>query len=172
MSTAQDVTPHEVAEVRWPLCGPEDTDLFEEDRPLLLLVAPNADPPEVDDPLVDWIRLPASAEDLSARRRALVRRAAAQRRDIHLDRFGRLHHAGRWVLVQSPIERRLLTYLLSRRGDVIGYDELIKVGWAGELATVNALRVHVARLNRRIIPCGCSLCGVREVGYVLEMDPR
>jgi DNA-binding response OmpR family regulator len=171
MSTAQEVAPGEVAEVRWPLCGPEDVRVFEEVRPLLLLVSQTAEPPDVDDPLVDWIRLPASADDLSARCRCLVHRAAAQRRDIHLDPFGRLHHAGRWVLVQSPIERRLLEHLLPRRGDVVGYSELIDVGWAGEAATVNALRVHVARLNRRINPFGVSLCGVREVGYALELNP-
>jgi DNA-binding response OmpR family regulator len=169
MSTAQDLGPGEVTEISWPLCGPEDVHVFEEVRPLMLLVSQTADPPEIDDPLVDWIRVPASADDLSARCRALVRRAAAQRRDLHLDRFGRLHHDGRWVLVQSPIERRLLAHLLPRRGDVVGYEELIEVGWTGESATVNALRVHIARLNRRINPCGLSLCGVREVGYALEV---
>jgi DNA-binding response OmpR family regulator len=169
MSTAQEVAPGAVAEVRWPLSEPEDVQVFEDVRPLMLLVSPTAEPPELEDPLVDWIRLPASADDLSARCRALLRRAAAQRRDIHLDRFGRLHHAGRWVLVQSPIERRLLEHLLPRRGDVVGYAELLDVGWAGEPATVNALRVHVARLNRRINPFGVSLCGVREVGYALEV---
>jgi Transcriptional regulatory protein, C terminal len=169
MSTAQEFAPGEVAEIRWPLCGPDDANVFDEVRPLMLLVSQAAEPPEIDDPLVDWIRLPASADDLSARCRALVRRAAAQRCDIHLDPFGRLHHAGRWILVQSPIERRLLAHLLPRRGDVVGYGELIEVGWNGEPATANALRVHVARLNRRISAFGLSLCGVREVGYALEV---
>jgi DNA-binding response OmpR family regulator len=171
MSTAEDLGSGEVTEISWPLCGPDDVHVFEEVRPLMLLVSQTAEPPEVDDPLIDWVRVSASADDLSARCRALVRRAAALRRDVHLDRFGRLHHAGGWVLVQSPIERRMLAHLLPRRGDVVRYEQLISVGWGGEPATVNALRVHVARLNRRINPCGMSLCGVREVGYVLEVAP-
>jgi DNA-binding response OmpR family regulator len=169
VSTAQEIATGEVVEVRWPLCGPDDVQLFDEVRPLMLLVSQSAEAPDVDDPLVDWIRLPASADDLSARCRALVRRAAAHRGDVHLDRFGRLHHAGRWVLVQSPIERRLLTHLLGRRGEVVGYGELTEIGWNGVAATANALRVHVVRLNRRIGSFGLSVRGVREVGYVLEV---
>ncbi len=52
---------------------------------------------------------------------------------------------------------------------MVGYAELIDVGWDGERATVNALRVHVARLNRRVVPFGLSLRGVREVGYALDV---
>jgi hypothetical protein len=157
-----------VVELRWPLVG-ADAEVFERERPVLLVVAAGCEPPDVDDPLVDWIRLPASAEDVAARCRALVRRATVQRRELHLDRFGRLHRGGQWIVVQSPIDQRLLAHLLPIRGEVVAYERLIDVGWAGESATVNALRVHVVRLNRRIAEVGLSLRGVREVGYVLEM---
>jgi DNA-binding response OmpR family regulator len=168
MSAVGELGTEPVLELEWPLGGSEADRLYREVRPLLLLVDRSAEPPDLDDPLVDWIRVPASTADVAARCRCLVRRASTQRRALHLDHFGRLHRDGRWLLIQSPIERRLLAHLLLHPGAVVGYGQLIEVGWDGDGATANALRVHVARLNRRIVTLDLAIRGIREIGYVLE----
>ncbi len=68
-----------VALVPWP----EDDDALDvlavTGRPRLLLVAAGAEPPEVRDPLEDWIRVPADDRDVEVRARRLARIATARR---------------------------------------------------------------------------------------------
>jgi len=58
-----------VARLTWPDDRPTD-------RAVLWLVPPNVDPPRGLGVLEDWIRLPASTEDLEARHTTLALRAA------------------------------------------------------------------------------------------------
>ena len=50
--------------------------LREQRVPRLLLVAPDAAPPAVDDEIEDWVRLPADARDVEVRARRLAHIAA------------------------------------------------------------------------------------------------
>jgi DNA-binding response OmpR family regulator len=158
----------DVVTLAMPVDPAEFAELLADGRPRIFLVPESADPPEIDDDLMDWIRLPADARDLDARRRMLARRVAAGRPKYELDRFGRLHLGERWVMIHSSVERGLLDTMLPRIGEVVGFAGLFDAGWNNGNASTNALRVQVTRMNRRIRPLGLTVRGVRNVGYVLD----
>src|SRR5437879_4840585 len=93
-----------VVVVRWP----EETDQLEllarDSVPRLLLVAPDAEPPDESDCSVDWVRLPASDADVRARVKVLEARAARHARGgrPHGDGHGRFFFGDRWVSL-SPL---------------------------------------------------------------------
>ena len=62
---------NEVVVVRWPHDAARIDDLRGNGTARLLLVEPSAPPPEIADPLEDWVRMPASEEDVRARIRGL-----------------------------------------------------------------------------------------------------
>src|SRR5689334_9179895 len=95
----------DVSLVRWPEEQLRRAHLRAAGEPVLLLVESDAPPPEVDDWLEDWVRLPAVDEDVRARVRTLSERAR-QRRGVTLDPQGRLHRGERWVAL-SPLEMRI-----------------------------------------------------------------
>src|SRR4249919_86413 len=76
--------------------------------PRLVLVDPAASPPAGSDILEDWVRLPATDEDIQWRVENLELRAVgrADQRPI-LDPEGLLRYEGR-ITVLTPIEQRLL----------------------------------------------------------------
>jgi hypothetical protein len=59
--------------VRWPAEAARRAELAARARPRVLLVAPGEVPPPLD-PEEDWLRFPAPARDLLARRARLARR--------------------------------------------------------------------------------------------------
>ena len=79
-----------------------------------------------------------------------------------------MHASGGWSYIESPIDRRLLAHLLERMPEPAAYDELIDVGWTGNGATLNALRVHVVRVNQRIEGLGLRIRSLRGAGYALD----
>ena len=66
-----------VALVAWPVDDARRRTLAAAGRPRLLVVAADADPPEVDDVLEDWLRLPRDLDDVGRRAHRLVRLAGA-----------------------------------------------------------------------------------------------
>ncbi len=65
-----------VALVAWPVGDARRRALAAGGHPRLLLVAAGADPPESDDVLEDWLRLPRDLDDIPRRARRLGRLAA------------------------------------------------------------------------------------------------
>ena len=159
-----------VVAMQWPAQAADVVSLVQSGRPVLLLVDQHADPPDLDGPLTDWIRVPAEARDIEARIRALDRRTTPAHRRPYLDSFGRLHRGGQWVIIYSEIEQRLLKLMLDQVDDVITHERLFESGWSGKVPTPNALRVHVARANRRIECLGLRIRSLRGIGYVIEAD--
>jgi len=157
-----------VVMIDWPSQSDRVSDPRLTDWPRLLFVAEAADPPVFDDPLIDWVRVPADERDIEARIEALTRRAERPDGRPRLDPYGRLHHSTRWLMIPSPIDRRLLEALISSFGDVVTFDDLIAHGWEEEGATPNALRVHIMRLNRRIESLGLAIRGAHAIGYGLD----
>jgi hypothetical protein len=157
----------DVARVRWPAERDRCDALRAVGLPRLLLVE-DGPPPVADDPLEDWIRVPARDEDLRARTESLRLRAAAT---IHvrpdLDDHGVLRMADRWVSL-PPVEARLTGELLDRFGAVVSRDVLARAGWPSGSPGRNALDVHVLRLRRRLAPLGLAIRTVRSRGYLLE----
>lgn len=159
--------PQEVMLVRWP----EEEDNIERLRtkgvPRLLLVAPGATPPTDSDCIQDWIRLPADDADIHIRAVVLARRAASHNTTVNVTDDGRVSYGGKWVGL-SPLEQSLLRTLADSIGDVVSYDALVGSAWPDGNGSGPALRVHILRLRRRILPIGLEIRTVPKRGYVLE----
>jgi len=155
----------DVVLLRWPEESDRRTELETAARPRLLLVEPGDPPPEISDPLEDWIRLPADDRDVRARLSTLVTRSGAER--PFLDADGLLWFRGRWVPL-SPVERSLAEGLLERFGAVAGRDALRRRAWPEGLPSRNALDVHMVRLRRRIAELALEVRTVRSRGYLMQ----
>lgn len=160
-----------VALVGWPAEDAERQVLAARGVPRLLLVEPDAPAPRCDDPLEDWVRLPASAADLDARVAGLGRRASSVVDDGRpgIDADGVVRVGGNWAAL-PPVEARLMAALVDRLGAVVHRDDLAAAGWPDGLPGRNALDVHVLRLRRRIAPVGLVIRTIRARGYLLEVD--
>jgi DNA-binding response OmpR family regulator len=162
----------DIALVHWPEHEEERRDLKLASRSRLLLVAECASAPISDDPLEDWIRLPAAEADLQARLDGLMLRSPSVAALVpELDESGRLRIGGRWVSL-PPIEHRLAFALVDRIDAVVSREVLGRAVSSGGATSRNALDVHMLRLRRRIHPLGLSIRTVRSRGYVLEVASR
>lgn len=153
--------------VRWP---EEETRLGELralGTPRLLLVAPEADPPPIVDPLEDWIRMPAEDRDVRARVATLAARSEEGGGLPTIDPDGLLRYRNAWVAL-SPVESSLATALTKRFGAVVGRDALMKQVWPSGAPTRNALDVHMLRLRRRVSELGLEVRTVRSRGYLMQ----
>ncbi len=152
--------------MRWPVESQRRGRLADENRARLLLVEDGAEPPAGEDPLEDWIRVPAPDLDVQARMATLTARAraaAAPRLDVDgVLRFGSL-----WVSL-PPVEARLTRAMLERFGAVVSRESLSRAGWPDGAPGRNALDVHVLRLRRRLAPVHLAIRTVRSRGYLLE----
>ncbi len=121
----------------------------------------------------DYLAKPFEMEELLARIRALIRRSLG-----HADSMiscGRLQvdtKAARVLLDArplelSPLEYRLLNYLVHRCGEVVSRTELMEHIYDGEAErSINALDVLVARLRRKL---GAEVLHTRRgQGYFIE----
>jgi len=156
-----------VEERRWPEDAADIEELARRRVPRLLFVEAGADPPSVIDCEEDWIRLPADPADVEARRDGLAQRVAHHQAGPRVDRHGRLHVGGQWIYVESSIEQRILRLVAHPMGEVRSHAELLEAGWSGGTASMTALRVHVARLNRQLEALGLRVRSLRGEGYVM-----
>ena len=124
--------------------------------------------------LEDWVVLPASDEEISARAAALLLRLRSHREDTRglprLDPVGVLHHGDRWVDL-SPLEARLMGELLTHFGDPVATDDLVGAVWGSGQPRAGNLRVHILRLRRRIAPMGLRIHSLPGRGYLLGWSP-
>ena len=159
--------------IRWPAEEAERASLAARGVPRLLLVDEDAPAPWCDDPLEDWVRLPASDADLDARATGLERRASAVAGDGRpmIDADGVVRVGRSWAAL-PPVEARLMSALVDRLGAVVHRDDLAAAGWPDGLPGRNALDVHVLRLRRRIAPLGLVIRTIRARGYLLEAEVR
>jgi DNA-binding response OmpR family regulator len=127
----------------------------------------------------DYLEKPFGKKELSARVRALLRRApsagrpganaAAKIGGLVVD--PRTHRAtvDGTVLDLTPTEFRLLAALASRPGEVIDRKALLRAGWPDERdPDPEWLKAHLARLRSKLVASGIpDLANVRGVGYRL-----
>src|SRR3954453_14663789 len=139
----------------------------------LVLVPEGVAPPLTSDVLEDWIRLPASDDDIRSRMRVLEDRVRASddRRAPEIDENGLLRLSGRWVSL-PPVEHRLMIALLDRYRAVVSREALARAGWPEGIPGRNVLDVHIVRLRRRLAPLGLAIRTVRSRGYLLEDGVR
>ena len=154
--------------VRWPREAERRDLLVQAEEPRLLLVEAGHHPPETEDCLEDWVRVPASEDDVRARLAGLAARRRLHAQEVpELDADGVLRFADHWVAL-PPVEARLTAALLERFGAVVSRAALAGAGWPQGAPRRNALDVHVVRLRRRLSPVSLAIRTVRSRGYLLE----
>lgn len=124
----------------------------------------------------DYLPKPFRSEEVLARLRSIVRRAAGQ--SASLLRIGSLVLDTRAMQVLrddvpvslTPQEYRLLSYLMLNVGRVVTYGELMDQLYAGEEARdVNAIEVLVGRVRRKV---GTATIETRRgFGYIITAPP-
>lgn len=158
----------DVVFVRWPQDANQRARLAEAEVPRLLLVDPDASPPDPLDCLEDWVRVPAPEADIGARVAAIGKRAAVHVEPVPvIDEHGVIRFGARWTPL-PPVEARITAQLVSRFGGVVSRDALARAGWPEGAPGRNALDVHMLRLRRRLEPVRLSIRTVRSRGYLLE----
>jgi two-component system OmpR family response regulator len=159
----------QVEMVRWPAEEARLAEIRQTGLARLVLVPEGVAPPLTSDPLEDWVRLPASDEDVRARVRVLEDRArGVEEASVpELDENGLLRLGGQWVSL-PPVEHRLMGVLLDRYRAVVSRDALARAGWPDGIPGRNVLDVHIVRLRRRLVPLGLVIRTVRSRGYLLE----
>ena len=108
----------------------------------------------------DYLVKPFGAGELMARVRAQLRRQtqpikAGETRiefgDVCIDLTSRLVERGGQPIHLTPIEYRLLTYLVAQTNRVVTHQQLLKVVWGqGHSADIHYVRVHMANLRKKI----------------------
>ena len=157
--------------VQWPEEEPQRVAAAAAGMPRVLVVAENQPPPLVADDLEDWVRTPATEEDVDARVRTVLARARAKRRVVPTLQDDLLSFCGRSVAL-APLDARLVDALLQRYGAVVSRDAMFAAGWPGETPHRNVLDVHLLRLRRQMAPLGLTVKTVRARGYLLEPEEQ
>jgi len=158
----------EVVLVRWPLEKQRRELLAGSGTARLLLVEDGEPPPDADDCVEDWIRVPAPDADVKMRVRGLLNRYRQHANPAPvLDCDGVLRFGPAWVSL-PPVESRLTAAFLDRFGAVVSREALARAGWPDGAPGRNALDVHVLRLRRRLVPVSLAIRTVRSRGYLLE----
>src|SRR5213076_1543790 len=140
-----------VSLMRWPEEAATVEELRAAGTPRLLVVAPDAPPPEADDCDEDWIRLPASDDDVSARLRSVAARSARHSSAPTVKGDGRISFRGRWEPL-SGHEEAMAGALVDRFGEVVDADTLGRT--IDPPLTGNAVRIHIMRLRPRVAALG------------------
>lgn len=159
--------------VAWPSEEDRLVTLRHEGVPRLVLVPIGVAPPLTVDVLEDWVRLPATDEDIRARMGVLEdrRRDSEEHQRPEIDEHGVLRLGGRWVSL-PPVEHRLMAALLDRYLAVVSRETLARAGWPDGMPGRNVLDVHIARMRRRLDPMGLVIRTVRSRGYLMESSRR
>lgn len=161
----------DVLVLRWPADHERVNALSAAGVPRLLIVAPGETPPEADDCLQDWIRLPCDTRDVDVRMTAILRRALRHPSRPRVDDHGRLIYRDLWTSL-SPIEEKIARVLVERFGSVVSDADLARQAWGDQASSGNALRVQLTRLRRDLVPLGLEIRVVYKRGHLMQAADR
>ena len=155
------------------------------DIPVLLLTARKEEEERIrgfEHGADDYVTKPFSARELVLRVQALLRRAGsepvARRRrlsvgPVEVDRDGHRVEVNGRVLDLTPLEYRLLTVLMERRGRVQSRRQLLKAAWETDAdIETRTVDMHVARLRSKLGEAGDLIETVRGFGYRFQAADR
>ncbi len=127
----------------------------------------------------DYVTKPFRIHELSARIRALLRRAAPEEEpvlvvgDVELDHERRHVTVGGVAVYLTPKEYDLLQLLLQRAGRVVERGTIMRDVWRTEwVGNTKTLDMHVSSLRRKLGAAGSRILTVRGVGLRYEPTPR
>jgi DNA-binding response OmpR family regulator len=123
----------------------------------------------------DYVCKPFSPRELRARIRAILRRGAPATResyrfgDVEVD-FDRAEVRRQGIVIDiTPIEFKLLSAFIERRGRVLSRNQLLDAAWdSGTHVTDRAVDAHIVNLRRKIELHTADpkyILGVRGMGY-------
>ena len=104
----------------------------------------------------DYLPKPFQIEELLARLRSVIRRSAGRPSSIATVGGLTLDERAKKVTLDgapvdlSPMEYRLLAYLMLRRGEVVTQQELVENVYGDDEQATNAVEVLVGRLRRKV----------------------
>lgn len=104
----------------------------------------------------DYLAKPFQIEELLARLRSIIRRSAGQASSVAKVGELKLDQRAMTVTVDgapvdlSPLEYRLVAYLVLRRGQVVSQQELLENVYGQEDQSSNAVEVLVGRVRRKL----------------------
>ena len=120
----------------------------------------------------DYIGKPFEAEELVARLRAVLRRSGGHAApeiivgNVRLDTRTMLVTVDDVAVKLSPLEYRAASYLLHRRGEIVGFRELYEHVYGTGEAFSNTLETLIGRVRRRL---GTGLIETRKgAGYFIQ----
>ena len=123
----------------------------------------------------DYVVKPFSPRELVLRIQALLRRSDAgaqdaspvlERRGIRLDRQRHEAAFGAKGLDLTPIEFKLLAYLMERPGRVLSRDRLLENVWGADVfVTERTVDTHIKRLRSKLGRAADYVETIRGVGY-------
>ena len=159
-----------VALRRWPADDALRWQLAGLGMPRLLLLEPGVSPPELVGRSEDWLRLPASAEDVAARA-AVLRTQTASADRPSLDDAGLLRVGAQWVAM-SPAQLPVVSLLVERFERVVRTEEIAHAyASAGGSASPMALRTLMGRIAARATTVGLRVVTIRRRGAMLSLAP-
>lgn len=168
-SLAADLPGVHVELVQWPRDEALRTNLARAGVARLLLVAADADPPEVVGVNEDWIRVPADERDLIHRAQRLSRWVAHLASERLVLDPNRIVHRGGAATVLSELEATLLEELLSTPG-VVNREQLEHAVWPEGVPSARSLDNLVFRLRGHLEQLGVAVRSARGRGFVVEVD--
>jgi DNA-binding response OmpR family regulator len=148
----------------WPAGEERRRALAARDLPRLLLVEEDVAPPVVDSLVEDWIRVPASEQDVAARieRLQLLATSAWEPPVLQDDRLVRF---GDRCVALSATQAAVAKALLADATRLVLRDRLEEL--AGVDPDTRSLDSVIHRLRVRLAPLGVEIIGIRGRGYVL-----
>ena len=129
----------------------------------------------------DYVTKPVGSRELMARVKAVLRRAQDQASPPERFQFGdvavdfKKHEVSRKgkIIPLTPIEFRLVCFLIKNRDRVVSRDEILDEVWENYVVSPHTIQPHITHLRQKIEKCPSNpkhIIAVRGSGYIFKID--